>query len=537
MPRIPSNPAPWMLSTTLLAGIVLGMAIDRGGSRLSAQATPPPRATSATAPSPAAVAVATEGRGAGEAAVYDELARQYERFQPGQPDVRTGGQGRLAGRRPHRRPQVVHVATTGPSPHYEETGSGVIVRAEKGKTLYVLTNNHVVEGAASADVQIFLQDGRAIRPERAWCDSRADVAVLKLGRDDLPAAQLGNSDDAAVGTWVLALGSPFGLTHSVTQGIISARGRHEKELESDGVENQDFLQTDAAINPGNSGGPLVNMKGEVIGINTAIASNGGGSEGVGFSIPINLARWIMTQLVASGRVSRGAMGVDLEDLKADQATRLGLERPRGAQVKDVHPGSPAAKAGLKVEDVVVRFNGVTVTDLNHLINLVSMAPIGAEAEVVIWRGGREQVKSVTVADRDLVLAGAPTAGVADATAASRDGLLRRPPRPSTPAADANTAKVPALGLELVTLDPTSAKRLNLPESLRGVAVAKVDPNGPLAAYFRPLDVIASAAGRPIRTADEAVRALTKRADRGGALEVVVQRLIDGNRQRLTVRVP
>ena len=531
MPRIPSNSTPWLLAT-LLAGVVLGMALDRSGLRLAAQATPPPRNVVAAPAEPA-----TEPRGAGEAAIYEELARQYEKFQPVNRTYELVAKSVS--------PAVVHIVARkssrrddGTVSHYEETGSGVVVRAEKGKTLYVLTNNHVVEGAASADVQIFLQDGRAIRPERAWCDSRADIAVLKLGRDDLPAAKLGNSDDAAVGSWVLALGSPFGLTHSVTQGIISARGRHEKELESDGVENQDFLQTDAAINPGNSGGPLVNMKGEVIGINTAIASNGGGSEGVGFSIPINLARWIMTQLVASGRVSRGAMGVDLEDLKADQAMRLGLERPRGAQVKDVHPGSPAFKAGLKVEDVVVRFNGVTVADLNHLINLVSMATIGREAEVVIWRDGREYVKSVTVADRDLVLAGAP-AGVADAPAAStREGLLRRPPRPSTPAAaDPNTAKVPGLGLELVTLDAASAKRLNLPEGLRGVAVAKVDPNGPLAAFFRPLDVIASAAGRPIRTADEAVRALTKRADRVGALELVVQRLVDGTRQRLTVRVP
>src|SRR5262249_26268803 len=150
-------------------------------------------------------------------------------------------------------------------------------------------------------------------------------AVMRLSRNDLPVARLGNSDNVAVGHWVLALGSPFGLTHSVSQGIISARGRHEQELEDVGVENQDFLQTDAAINPGNSGGPLVNRKGKVIGINTAMASNGGGSEGVGFSIPINLAKWIMAQLITAGKVSRGAMGVNLQDLSPQNAAELGLD--------------------------------------------------------------------------------------------------------------------------------------------------------------------------------------------------------------------
>ena len=186
---------------------------------------------------------------------------------------------------------------------YEETGSGVIVRKDRGQGLYVLTNHHVVLGASPSQINIYLQDGLVLHPDRVWSDADADIAVLNLGRDDLPAARLGDSDEATVGTWVLALGSPFGLTHSVSQGIISARGRHMDELQD--VEYQDFLQTDAAINPGNSGGPLVNMKGEVIGINNSIASNGGGNEGVGFSIPINLARWIMGQLVTRGASAGG----------------------------------------------------------------------------------------------------------------------------------------------------------------------------------------------------------------------------------------
>src|SRR6478609_3119862 len=224
---------------------------------------------------------------------------------------------------------------------FEETGSGVIVRPEAGKGLFVLTNNHVVDGAQAAEISILLHDGQVLRPDRFWADPKADVAVLKINRDGLPAARLGNSDDARVGTWVLALGSPFGLTHSVSQGIISARGRYEQELEMDGVEHQEFLQTDAAINPGNSGGPLVNLKGEVIGLNTAIASEGGGSEGVGFSIPINLAKWAMEQLIAGGKVARGAMGVNLQELTPAKAAELGLERPRGARIAVVHDDSPA----------------------------------------------------------------------------------------------------------------------------------------------------------------------------------------------------
>ena len=173
-------------------------------------------------------------------------------------------------------------------------------------------------------------------PAKIWNDAKADIAVLKLDRDDLPAARLGNSDEATGGELGDGAGEPFGLMHSVSQGIISARGRHMDELQD--VENQDFLQTDAAINPGNSGGPLVNMKGEVIGINNSIASNGGGNEGVGFSIPINLARWIMNELIAHGRVTRGALGVDLQpEFRPEDAVALGMERPRGAWIE---PGQP-----------------------------------------------------------------------------------------------------------------------------------------------------------------------------------------------------
>ncbi|HWE36155.1 MAG TPA: trypsin-like peptidase domain-containing protein [Isosphaeraceae bacterium] len=507
----------------LAAGVALGLGLDRVlTAPRAARAVAAPAGAGDDAPS--APPRGPQGRG-DEDEIYRQLAKQYDRFEP------VNRTFELVSRAVS--PAVVHIVAKKASRHndgslskFDETGSGVIVRGAPGRTLYVLTNHHVVVGAATKDIHIRLLDGRVIHPDRIWSDTKADIAVLKLGRDDLPAARLGNSDDLAVGTWVLALGSPFGLTHSVSQGIISARGRHEKELEDEGVENQDFLQTDAAINPGNSGGPLVNLKGEVVGINTAIATSHNGSEGVGFSIPINLARWIMDQLVARGRVSRGAMGVDLDDLRPDTASALGLANPRGAQILEVHRDSPADRAGLHNLDVVLRFNGVEVVDLNHLINLVSMAPIGQPAEVVIWRDRKEHVHSVVVADRDRVLAQAPPEPMA------------RSPRPgSSPSAVSSTATAHALGLELVTIDAAAtARQLGLPDSWRGVAIVVVEPDSPLAGACRPLDVITSLNGRTVRGADEVARALGRPAGQA-TLEVALQRLVAGARQRLTVRVP
>ena len=386
MPR-PGSSVLWL--ATLASGMAIGLGVGRIGPRLSAQIAPPRgefRDVSGT-----------------EEDAYRELARGYDRFQA--VDRTFEMVAKVVS------PAVVHITARKEGPRedgelarYEETGSGVIVRPDGGAASFVLTNNHVVEGALAPDIAIRLHDGQTLWPEAVWCDPKADIAVMKVPRDRLPAARLGNSDDARVGSWVLALGSPFGLTHSVSQGIISARGRFEPDLEMEGVEHQEFLQTDAAINPGNSGGPLVNMKGEVVGINTAIASNGGGSEGVGFSIPINLARWAMTQLIAGGKVSRGAIGVNLQTLSPAKAAELGLDRPRGARIVAVHETSPAAKANLVVGDVILRFGGVEVLDENHLINLVAMAPIGQSADLVVWHDRKAITARVTVADRDAILA-------------------------------------------------------------------------------------------------------------------------------------
>ena len=357
-----------------------------------------------------------------EDAIYQSLARQYEQFH------QVNRTFELVAKVVSR--AVVHIVALKRSESsegqtkrtYEESGSGVIVRADGHDGLFVLTNTHVIQGAEPDDIRISLQDGRLLRPVKVYSDEDSDVAVIRLGPDDLPAARLGDSDEATPGTWVLALGSPFGLTHSVSQGIISARGRQERDLYDNGVQNQDFMQTDAAINPGNSGGPLVNLKGEVIGINTAIASHGGGNEGVGYSIPINLARWAMGQLIAEGRVHRGAIGISLQDVFPEDFQRYGLDRPRGTRISDVTENSPAKRSGVQAGDVIVRFNGIAVNNTWHLINMVSTTPIGRDVELVVIRDGTPVTLRVTVADFDDLAAKLPPGGprVGD------DGYLVRP---------------------------------------------------------------------------------------------------------------
>jgi serine protease Do len=514
--------SPLLLLLTLTVGVALGLVLERGRPSIIAQTSRPAARSdlSSSAPAPDAAVAEKSAKAAGESDLYRQLDRQYELYR--QVDQTFELVSRAVS------PSVVHIVATKVSRgeessrtrHFEESGSGVIVRGDRGRNLYVLTNNHVIEGAQPAKITIFLHDGRALHPDRYWPDAKADIAVLNLGRDDLPAARLGNSDEASVGSWVLALGSPFGLMHSVSQGIISARSRHMDELQD--VENQDFLQTDAAINPGNSGGPLVNMKGEVIGINNSIASNGGGNEGVGFSIPINLARWVMNELLAHGHVSRGALGIDLHpNFRPEDALSMGLERPHGAWIDKVYPGSPAAVGGLQNGDVVLRFNGVEISDLNQLINVVSMAPIGHAAEVVVWRGGKPFSVKVMVGERDRTIA-----TVTPAERSTPSGLLRRP----------NSTSSFVHGLELVTLDVASSRRLGLPESLRGAAVLKVAPESPLAAVFKPLDVIHSVDGRSVASAEEASQAMSRSTD-AQSLVLGFDRIVKGTIERRTIRVP
>ena len=307
-------------------------------------------------------------------------------------------------------PTVVHIEADvsnrtvlqhGGGRRVEEAGSGVVVQwQDLSKRYFVLTNRHVINGASPEGIKINLADERQIHPVKIWEDPETDIAVMEIAATGLVPARVGDSSRMTIGDFVLAVGSPFGLSHSVTYGIISAKGRRDLELGSSGVRLQDFLQTDAAINPGNSGGPLVNLRGEVIGINTAIASNSGGSEGIGFAIPVNMFMLVARQLVERGQVSRAFMGVTLDSTFGPaMAAEVGLPRPIGARVTKVTPDSPAAAARLQVGDVILQFNDVLVEDDGHLVNMVNLTEIGKEVSLVVFRNRQSMPLKVKVGDR------------------------------------------------------------------------------------------------------------------------------------------
>jgi len=268
----------------------------------------------------------------------------------------------------------------------EEAGSGVIVKFD-GQD-YVLTNRHVITSADIKKIVIRLADGREIHPTRKWDNQETDVAVMSVQAPNLIPARLGNSDTLEIGDFVLAVGSPFGLSHSITFGIVSATGRWDLNL-GEGVKYQHFIQTDAAINPGNSGGPLINLRGEVIGMNTAIASSSGGNEGIGFSIPINLAISIARQLIEHNAVTKGFLGVQLDGgYGSAKAINVGLRRFPGARIKDVTVDSPAAVARLQPGDIIVSYGGTKVDNDSHLVNLVNVTEVGREVPLIVYRDSK-----------------------------------------------------------------------------------------------------------------------------------------------------
>jgi S1-C subfamily serine protease len=302
-------------------------------------------------------------------------------------------------------PAVVAIEATKPAPKggkgrpVEESGSGVLIQVAGQTGVFVLTNNHVVQQAAPAQITVSLADNRIFKPVRVWADPESDVAVLRLDvADPLPTAPLGDSDRVRVGQWVLAIGSPFGLNQTVTHGIISARERGQVSLGRD-IRIKDFLQTDAAINPGSSGGPLVNLDGEIVGINTAIASHSGSNSGVAFSIPVNLVQRIVRQLLEKGVVSRGYLGLQVAaTFEAADAVRLGLNRAEGALVETVYEGTPAAAAGVRSKDVVLAVDEAAIRNENHFINLISGLPPGQRVRLQLWRDRRAVVVEAVVGD-------------------------------------------------------------------------------------------------------------------------------------------
>ena len=304
------------------------------------------------------------------------------------------------------RPTVVHIDANKPAlrprngkASEDEAGSGVIARVA-GRTV-VITNRHVIHRAELDNITIRLDDGRELKPQRLWSDSGTDIAVLALDEPDLDVARLAEKGAVEIGDTVLAIGSPFGLSHSVTLGIVSAKGRRDLELGDEGVKFQDFIQTDAAINPGNSGGPLVNARGEVVGLNTAIASNSGGSEGIGFAIPISMVMFVAKQLVETGNVSRAYLGVTLDRIFSQRtAQRLGMVRAVGARVSGVTQGSPADTAGLLPDDVILEFDGTAIDDDDHLVSLVSMTPTDRTVSLVVFRHRQRMSLQMPVASRE-----------------------------------------------------------------------------------------------------------------------------------------
>lgn len=300
-------------------------------------------------------------------------------------------------------PSVVSIEAVKPAPAgktkpVEESGSGVIVKIDGVSSHLIITNNHVISGAPANQITVHLADDRVFRPTQVWTDPESDIAVIKIDLDNLIPAVLADSDKAREGIWVLAFGSPFGLNRTVTHGIISARDRGQVSLGST-IRIKDFLQTDAAINPGSSGGPLVNMDGEVVGINTAIASHSGSNSGVAFSIPMNMVKRVAKQLVDKGTISRGYLGVQLSSaLEGTEAIKLGMEKAQGALVEAVYPETPAAAAGLRVSDVIMDVDGVPIRNENHLINMIAAMPIGQKVKLRVWRERRATTIDAIVGD-------------------------------------------------------------------------------------------------------------------------------------------
>ena len=305
-------------------------------------------------------------------------------------------------------PSVVHIEAhktenaAGQREAYDEAGAGVVLNF--GGESWVLTNRHVVVGSKPSEIMLRTSDGREFAPTRVLADASTDIAVLKLETKNnagpsIPAARLGNSNSVEIGDFVIAIGSPFGLSHSVTFGIVSAKGRRDLSLGEQKIELQDFFQTDAAINPGNSGGPLINLRGELVALNTAIASSSGGSEGIGFAIPINMGVQVADQLIRYGKLRRGYLGVTLEpEFTPADMVAAGYQASGGALVKGVRPGSPAAVARIQRGDIIVEFAGNQVDNDDHLVAQVGLTPLDTTVPMIIYRDGKRYRTDVVLVD-------------------------------------------------------------------------------------------------------------------------------------------
>jgi serine protease Do len=341
-------------------------------------------------------------------------------------------------------------------------GSGVIVTSDG----YVLTNNHVIDGAKT--VTITLPDKREFKGLIVGSDPKSDIAVIKIDGSNLPTLSWGDSSRLQVGEYVLAVGNPFGLNSTVTLGIVSALGRGRMGI----TQYEDFIQTDAAINPGNSGGALVNTKGELVGINTAIFSQSGGYQGVGFAVPTSMSKPIYESLVKTGKVVRGYLGIGIQDVNQDLAKSFNLKGSHGAIVTDLKEDGPAEKAGLKQGDVITSFQGNTIEDAVTLQRAVTRSAVGSKATVTVMRDGHEKDMTITIGEL--------------------------PDNPQIAKAETGPSDQPLAGLAVQELDRETAQELGLKGKLQGVVVTSVDPESEAErAGLMPGDIIREINRKPV----------------------------------------
>jgi len=338
---------------------------------------------------------------------------------------------------------------------------------------YVITNNHVVDHADKITVKF--QDGKEYIATVKGTDPKSDVAVLEIETDDYPALKIGSSSRLEVGEWVVAIGNPFGLSHTLTVGVVSAKGRSSVGIN----DYENFIQTDAAINPGNSGGPLVNLDGKVVGMNTAIFSQSGGSMGIGFAIPIDLAKNIAQQLINTGEVVRGRIGVVIQPLTRELAESFGVEQGQGIVVAQVSENSPAQQAGIEQGDIIVSYQGNKVDNVGRFRNIVSLTAPGSKEDIVVLRNGKHKNLTITIGKQD------NDQQIAEGPAQSADEI----------------------GITVQSITPQRAEQYNIKTS-SGVVVTHVKPNSIAAmAGIKTGTIILQANRKPIKSASDFKRAI------------------------------
>ena len=380
-------------------------------------------------------------------------------------------------------------------------GSGVIV----DPLGYIITNNHVVSKAD--EIRILLGDKRELKAKVVGTDPKTDIAVIKVDAQNLPTIPWADSDKLQVGEYVLAIGNPFGLNQTVTMGIISAVGRANVGI----AEYEDFIQTDAAINPGNSGGALVNARGELIGVNTAIFSQSGGYMGIGFAVPSNMVRSVMEQLIKGGKVVRGYLGVSIQELTQDLAKQFGTTETKGVLIGDVLVDSPAKRAKLERGDVIVEFDGRLVENPTQFRNLVAQTPIGKKVRIKLLRNGKERDQEVTIAEQPKTMARAETDAEGDE--ALGGGAFA--------------------GLEVRELTTDVARRFNIPRDRRGVVVVRVADGSPAEeAGLQVGDVVVEINRNPVASLRDFAKATGALSPKDSALVLVLR---NGRSTYLTIK--